>query len=82
MGTSSLSLAASTILVLSATSQPVRADGLDWTLPRLDISGQPSSQTIATVAAVPDLTRCRTLIAAWQTRAEQVAQTSRRGAAQ
>jgi hypothetical protein len=68
----SLSLAAGTALLLHATWQPARADGLDWTLPQLDLSGQQPSQGTTAVAPVADSNAVSDFIAAWQARAAQV----------
>ncbi len=68
----SLSLAAGTALLLNATWLPAQADGLDWTLPQLDVSGQPPPQGAAPAAPVVDSNAVSNFIAAWQARAEQV----------
>ncbi len=67
-----MSLAASTALLLNATWLPAQAHGLDWTLPQLDVSGQPPPQGAAPVAPVVDSNAVSNFIAAWQARAEQV----------
>jgi len=72
LGAGSLSLAAGITLLLNATWQPVRADGFDWTLPQLDVSGQQLSQGAASVAPVVDAKAVSNFIAAWQARAAQV----------
>ena len=73
VGVRSLSLAAGTVLLLNATWQPARADGIeDWTPAKLSVSGQQPPQGAAAVASVVDSNAVSNFIAAWQARAEQV----------